>query len=90
MPYSPYGGYMDMETSYLCSAFAAVCDALDPEERHIDDATPLLDAIYMRGGSSLWGAGQILMRAAAASLLNASFHERWHNGIYSGSIQYRR
>jgi hypothetical protein len=88
MPYSPYDGYMGLETSYLCNAFAAVCEYLDPLEQHVDDTTPLLDALYMRGGSDLWGAGQILLRAATASLLNASFHERWHNGIYSGSIQY--
>ena len=35
----------------------------------------LIDALRLRGGTSFTGALEILLRAATASLLNASFHE---------------
>jgi hypothetical protein len=43
-------------------------------------ALSLLDALRFKGGSGLSGAGEILLRAAVASLLNASFHEKMHGG----------
>jgi len=43
----------------------------------------LLDALRFKGGSGLTGAGEILLRAGVASLLNASFHEKMH-GTHEG------
>jgi hypothetical protein len=41
----------------------------------------LLEALSFRGGGGISGAGEILMRAAVASLLNASFAENYGDDI---------
>ena len=42
----------------------------------------LLEALRFKGGAGESGALEILMRAGVASLLNASFHEVIHDGVY--------
>ena len=64
---------------------------LTPKGGHFDSfgELTLLDALRLKGGSGLTGAGEILMRASVAALLNASFHENSRcsgtPGCYSGS-----
>jgi len=38
----------------------------------------LLEALRLKGGAGIVGAGEILLRAGVASMLNASFHEVMH------------
>jgi hypothetical protein len=41
----------------------------------------LLEALRLKGGAGIVGAGEILLRAGVASLLNASFHEEFHGTV---------
>ena len=78
----------ELPASLLCDSFENAC-IYHGGQLGINDGTPLLDALYMRGGSKLYEAAEILLRAATASLLNASFHEVNHSDIYGpGDIVY--
>ncbi len=46
----------------------------------------LLQALGLKGGSTLNGAAEILLRAATASLLNASFHETYNHAVYLAGV----
>jgi hypothetical protein len=46
----------------------------------------LLEALSLRGSETISGAMEILLRAAVASLLNASFHEAMGNPIGDGGV----
>jgi hypothetical protein len=87
--YAPYDGYGpgQLPASLLCDSFAAACD-FHAVGLGIDSGTPLLDALYMRGGSKIWEAAEILLRAGTASLLNASFHEVNHGDITEPPLIY--
>ncbi|MDF1520865.1 MAG: hypothetical protein P1P73_10340, partial [Brevefilum sp.] len=41
----------------------------------------LLETLRLQGGTGTVGAGEILLRAGVASLLNASFHEEFHGTV---------
>jgi uncharacterized repeat protein (TIGR01451 family) len=50
------------------------------------DEFTLLEALSFKGGEDISGAMEILLRAAVASLLNASFHEEMGNEIGYGGV----
>ena len=89
-PSAPSGndawGYTAYETTGL------LCDTFANANIYYDcNNTPFptfLWGLNLRGGKDELGASEILLRAAVASLLDASFHEVNHGDVKVGSIVY--
>jgi hypothetical protein len=84
--FTAYGNQDDYPDTY----YPLVCDVFVNAGDFVRCDSMLDTLRKMRGGAGDDGAAQILLRAGIAALLNASFHEVQHGGIYgpNGEILY--